>query len=219
MSILDKTWMVSKVLLVCGIVSSLIYVGTDVLASLLYEGYSYTDQAISELSAIGAPTRPLWVAMSFLYNPLVIAFGVGVWLSTGQKRGLRITGILLIVYGALGLSALLFPMNPREAEKTLTDTMHIIVTILAILLILLYIGFGSSARGKWFRLYSILTILALLVFGVLAFMQAPQINAGLSTPWFGVIERVSVYSPMLWVLILAFILLRQGTVPQDNQGQ
>jgi hypothetical protein len=217
MSISGKTWTVIKALLVCGILSSLLYVGTDILAAMQYEGYSYINQAISELSAIGAPTRPLWVAMGFLYNPLVIAFGIGVWLSAGPKRSLRVAGIFLIVYGALGLSAFLFPMNLREAEKTLTDTMHIILTGVTVLLTVLFIGFGSGARGKAFRLYSIATILTLLVFGALAGMQGPRIGAGLPTPWFGVIERVCVYSPLLWIMVLTIVLLRaQDAAPQDN---
>jgi len=45
--------MVRKLLLICGILSSLLYVGTDILAAMLYEGYSYTSQSISELGAIG----------------------------------------------------------------------------------------------------------------------------------------------------------------------
>ncbi len=43
-----------KVLLLCGILSSLLYVATDVLASWRYESYSYTDQT-SKLRLI----RPL----------------------------------------------------------------------------------------------------------------------------------------------------------------
>jgi hypothetical protein len=50
-----------KALLVSGVLASLLYLGTDVLAALLYEGYSYTDQTVSELSAIGSPTRHLVV--------------------------------------------------------------------------------------------------------------------------------------------------------------
>ena len=210
--------MARKVLLVCGILSSLLYVGTDVFAAMQWEGYSYTSQMISELMAIGAPTRPLLIALFSVYNPLVIAFGIGVWLSAGPKRSLRVAGIMLVAYGAVGQVALLFaPMHLRGTEVTLTDTMHQILTGVIVLLTLLYIGFGAAARGKRFRLYSILTILALLVFGALAGMQGPRMAAGLPTPWFGVIERVNVYSSMLWVLVLAVVLLHaQGTEPQDN---
>jgi hypothetical protein len=209
--------MVRKILLVCGILSSLLYVGTDILLARSWQGYSYTSQAISELSAIGAPTRPLWVAMSFLFNPLLIAFGIGVWGSAGGKRSLRVAGILLAVWGVLGFVWLFFPMHLRGAIGSATDTMHLILAGVTVLLMTVFIGFGSGARGKWFRLYSILTILAMLVFGALVSLQAPRVAAQLPTPWMGVMERMSVYSPMLWVLVLAVVLLRaQGRAPNSN---
>jgi hypothetical protein len=197
-----------KVLLICGILSSVLYVGIDILAAMRWEGYSYASQAISELSAIGAPTRSLWIAMTFLFNPLLVAFGIGVWLSAGFKRSLRVTGILLAVWGALGFVWLFFPMHLRGAIGSATDTMHLVMAGVTVLLMTLFIAFGSGARGKRFRLYSILTILAMLIFGALVGLQAPRVAAQLPTPWMGVMERVSVYSPMLWVLVLAVMLLR-----------
>ena len=38
-------------------------------------------------------------------------------------------------------------------------------------------------------------------------MQASRVAAQMPTPWLGVMERVSVYAPMLWVLVLAAVLL------------
>lgn len=197
-----------KVLLICGILSSLLYIGTDILASIGWEAYSYTDQAISELMAIGAPTRPFVVLPFTLYNPLVIAFGIGVWLSAGEKRSQRITGVLLVAYGMFSLTGPFFPMHQRGAEGSITDIMHIIITVALVLSMVLFIGFGAVTRGKGFRLYSMGTLLILVVFGALAFMQGPQIAAGLPTPWFGVIERMNIYTSMLWVLVLAVSLLR-----------
>jgi hypothetical protein len=212
--------MVLKVLLVCGILSSLLYAGTDILAAMRWEGYSYTSQTISELMAIGAPTRPLLVALLSVYNPLVIAFGIGVWGSAGRKSGLRVTGILMVAYGAVGFVGLLFaPMHLRGAEGSATDTMHAIVTSVLVLLILLFIGFGAAARGKGFHLYSIATILILLVFGALAGLQGPRIAAQLPTPWLGVMERVNVYFSLLWVLMLAVVRLRaQGSASTGVSG-
>jgi len=46
-----------KALLICGILSSPLYIGTEILAGMLWKGYSFTDQAVSELSAMDAPTR------------------------------------------------------------------------------------------------------------------------------------------------------------------
>ena len=203
--------MLKKILLICGIVSSLVYIGTDIIAAMSLEGYSYINSAVSELTAIGAPTRSFVIPLYIVYNALMIAFGIGVCWSANRKRALRITGILLATHGAFGLITQLSPMfsmSPRGAEGALNDIIHLVVMGVIVLLILGCIGFGAAAGGKWFRLYSIATILIMLVFGALSGMQGHKIAAGLPTPWFGVIERVDVYFPLLWVLVLAIVLLR-----------
>jgi len=200
--------MVRKFLLVCGILASLLYVGTDILAAMRWEGYSYTSQSVSELRAIGAPTRPFLVPVLLIYAMLEIAFGWGVREAAGQKRVLRIAGVLLIGLGVVDLVAPFSPMHLRGAESTLTDTMHVILTVVTVLLILLIIGFGATADGKRFRHYSIATILILLVSGAWAFLDAPLIAANLPTPWIGIRERINIYGYMLWMLVLAIALLR-----------
>ena len=50
-----------KPLLVSGILASLIYVVANIACAMRYEGYSSVSQTVSELSAIGAPTRTLWI--------------------------------------------------------------------------------------------------------------------------------------------------------------
>ena len=212
--------MVQKALLVCGILASRLYVGTDIFAAMRWEGYSYTSQSVSELRAIGAPTRPFLIPFLFIYGALEIAFGYGVREAAGQKRALRFTGVLLIVPGIVDLVAPFFPMHLRGAEKTLTDTMHVILTVVTVLLILLIIGFGAAANGKWFRLYSYATILVLIIFGALAFLDGPQIAANMPTPWMGVRERINIFGFMLWMMVLAIVLLRaQGTLLHNFNGE
>jgi hypothetical protein len=207
--------MVREILLVCGILSSLLYVGSDILAAMLWEGYSYTDQMVSELRAIGAPTRPLLVPVLTVYTVLEIAFGVGVWGSAGRKRALRVTGGLLIGLALVDLVAPFFPMQLRGTEFAFTDAMHIIFTIVTVLLILLIMGVGATAFGKRFRLYSIMTILVLVAFGALAGSAGPRVAADLPTPWVGIYQRINIYSYMLWVVVLAVALLRaQGDGPK-----
>lgn len=205
--------MIRKVLLVCGILSSAIYIGADILASAIYKGYSYTDQQVSEISAIGSPTRPFWVAMTSLWLLLVIAFAIGVWLSAGSKHSLRVTSALLVVFAIIGtLWTVVAPMNPRGVAGTsgwaLTDIMHVVFAPVQLLVMFSFIAFGSVAFGRSFRFYSIGTIMAMLVFGAWTGTRVSAIAAGQPTPWFGLIERVSVYAPILWVLVLAIVLLR-----------
>lgn len=198
--------MVRKLLLVCGILSSLLYVAMNIFVPMQFEGYSYASQTVSELSAIDAPTRPLWVPLGLAYTVLVIAFGLGVWGSAGRNRPLRVVGGLMVVYGVIG--AFWPPMHLRGTEFTLTDTMHIVFASVTTLLMLLAIGFGAAALGKRFRLYSIATIVLLLVFGALTGVDAPGVAANEPTPWIGVWERLQIGAYLLWVVVLAMALLR-----------
>jgi Protein of unknown function (DUF998) len=201
--------MLRKILLGCGIVSSVLYVAADVLATLRYEGYSYTDQQVSELMAAGAPTRALLVSLFTPYNMLVAAFTVGVWAAAGRNRTARITGAMLIGYAAVGqVTLLFFPMTPRGTGGTLRNVMHIPGTAVMSLCILLAMGFGATLLGRRFRWYSYGTILTLLVFGGLVALQASRIAANEPTPWMGVAERVNIYATMLWLAVLAGSLWR-----------
>ncbi len=202
--------MARKTLLVCGILSSLVYIGADVVAAGRWEQYSYTSQMISELMAIDTPTRPMLVVLFTISNLLATAFGVGVWLSARPgRRALRVAAWLFVAYGVVGEFALLFcPMHMREAAKTATDTRHIIATAALVLITFLYIGFAAAARGKTFRLYSIATVIVLFIFGALSGLQGPRIDQGLPTPGFGLMERVNIYASFLWMAVFALALLR-----------
>jgi len=202
-----------KVLLVCGILSSLLYVGTDILGGMLWEGYSFAHQAISELGAIGSPVGPLVSPFFTIYPVFVLAFGVGVWGSVGRNRALRVTGGLLIGIGLVGLAWTPFPMVLGEPVSSLANTMHSIFAGVQVLLTLLAIGFGAVAYRNWFRFYSIGTILTLLVAGVVAFWLAAA-QGGIAPPqWFGLIERINVYGYLLWMAVLAIVLLHPEKGP------
>jgi hypothetical protein len=203
-------------LLVCGIVSSLLYVAMNVFVAMQWEGYSSASQTVSELSAIGAPTRPQWVLLGIAYTLLVIAFGLGVWGSARRNRPLRVVGGLMVSYGVISLAWPFAPMHLRGERLSLTDTMHIVLAIVTVLLMLLAIGFGTAAFGTRFRLYSIATLMILLAFGALTFRDGPRIAANLPTPWVGVWERINIGVFLLWVVVLATTLLR---VPATAAGR
>ena len=199
-------------LLVCGILSSLLYVAMTIFIGMQWEAYSSASQTISELSAIGAPTRLLWVLPGAVYSALVTAFGWGVWKSAGRISALRMVGALIVAYGALGLLWPFAPMHPRDVlaagGSTLSDTMHIILASVTVLLMLLAIGFGAAAFGKGYRIYAISSLVILVTFGALTFLDGPRVAANLPTPWLGVWERINVGVFLLWIVVLAIALLR-----------
>jgi hypothetical protein len=196
-------------LLLCGLASSLLYVAMTVFVPLQWPAYSSSSQTISELSAIGAPTRPLWVPLGIVYTLLVAAFGVGVSRSARGNWPLRILGRLLVAYGIIGLGWL--PMHQRAVLAagggTLTDTMHIVWSVVTVVLMLVGIGFGAAALGRRFRLYSIATLVVLAIFGTLTYLDAPGVAANLPTPWLGVWERINVLGFMMWAAVLSIRLL------------
>jgi Protein of unknown function (DUF998) len=203
--------MVRRILLACGIAASLLYAAMLVLVPMQWEGYSSASQAISELSAIGAPTRPLWVVLGSVYTLLTAAFGFGVWRSAGRQRAIRVAGAALTVSGVLGL--FWPPMHLRGNEVTLTDSLHIAWTIATLVLMIVTIGCGAVALGKQFWLYSVATILLFVVFGGLTWLDAPLVAANLPTPWMGIWERANVALYLLWVVAFAIALLRVRMEP------
>lgn len=194
-------------LLACGILSSVLYIAMNVFVPMRYAGYSVTAQTVSELSAVGAPTRPLWVLLGTLYALLVVVFGLGVWTCAARRRPLQVVAACLIVDGVFSLYWP--PMQMRGAAFALTDALHILWSIATVLLMLGAIGFAAFALGRSFRIYSIATMLTLLLFGGLTGIDGPRIAADLPTPWVGVWERISIAAFMLWVALFAVALLRR----------
>ena len=195
------------ILLACGTAASLLYVFMLVVVPTKWEGYSSASQTISELSAIGAPTRQLWVWLGMVYTLLVAAFGLGIWSSARGNRPLRAVGALQVITGVIGL--FWPPMHLRGTETALTDTLHIVWMAASGLLTLIAMGLAAAALGKRFRIYSVASIVVLLATGALTSVDAPNVAANLPTPWIGVWERVSAGAWMLWLAVLAVALIRR----------
>jgi len=199
-----------KFLLFCGVLASLLYIAMNLFIPPLYEGFNCVTQTVSELSAVDAPTRPLWFVLGIIYTLLVAVFGWGVFKSAGEKGSLRIVGILMFLHGVLGLTW--SPMHQREVLAagggTFTDIWHLVMATVTVLLMFLSIGFGAAAFGKGFRFYSIATIIVFIVFGVLTFVEAPNVDKNGSTPYIGLWERINIAAFMVWMLVFSAILLR-----------
>ena len=194
-----------KLALIAGILSSLLYVTADIVCSIMYDGYSYSSQTVSELSAIDAPTRPIWTSVMLVYSLLMILFAWGIWQSANGNRKARIVAAILFVYVAIGF--FWPPMHQREVIAagggTLTDTLHIVFTFITVPLMMLAIGFGATLFGKTFKFYSIITILLMLSFGYMTSLDAPNLQANLPTPMIGVWERICIGLNLLWTIMLS----------------
>jgi hypothetical protein len=210
--------MLQRVMLACGILASLLYVATDILGGLRYPGYSFTSQAVSELMARGSPSEAFVDPLFLFSGVLGLAFGIAVFRHAGsQNRALRIAGMLLIAYTLLGFTGpTLFEMNPRGAGSVDTDTPHILLTGVTVMLMLSAIGFGGFALGKRFFIYSLATLLTVIFLGVLTIPFAGRLAAGEATPGLGIIERTMIGAWLLWEAMLAVSLLRPSSAQETR---
>ena len=202
--------MLRKFLLSCGVVSSAVYIAADLAAALLYADYhSFTVQAISELTAIGAPTKALVEPIFIAYDLLVIAFAAGLWMSAREDR-VRVTAAFVGCIGLVGLLGAPFAnMNVRGSEFAANDMWHIAVTTVIVLCIFGGVMFSAAAFGRGFFNYSMATLAMLAVFGVLAGLQGPRLLGGEPTPWLGMVERIHVGAYLLWMAMLSLTVWRR----------
>jgi hypothetical membrane protein len=212
--VMSRAWRgrtATRALLVAGIVASGVYVVGDLLSGLLYKGYSFTDQAISELSAYGSPVRSLMVAFLTVHGLLLVAFSVGLRRSGDRIRALRWVGIFLLAAIVVGLFLHpFFPMSSRAMEQGFNDTMHIVLTGVWGFLVFPAVVFAAVAYRGWFRLYSIGSLLVMVVFGWLAATAMQGIAEKLPTPWVGAFERINAYVYLAWLVVLAVTVMRRS---------
>ena len=207
------TSMTSKVLPVAAIASVSVYGLGDLVSGLLYDGYSYRDQWISELTAFGSPVRPLMVAAILVHGVLLMAFGMGIWQLAARKT-LHWVGRLLIVAGAIGLPThTVFAMSSRWMTGGFNDTMHASLSVAFGLVVFVAVALSAIAYHGWFRLYAILTIPVLVVFAAASSVAIQGIEENF-TPWAGAFERINAYSYFAWLIVLAVTVHRsQRTRP------
>lgn len=205
-----------ETLFAAGFLSSVVYVGFDLIAAARYPGYSLVNQAISELSAIGAPTADLWAWMGPLYAVLFVAFAIGVLRAGRGNRALRLAGWIMLAFVAWGMLWPFFPMHQRGTETTTTDIGHLVLGAGSSLFILGFIGAGAFALGTRFRAWSFASAVVYFATMLGTFGYVARVAAGAPTPWLGVVERVMIYSYLIWVAVLAAALLRRDYAQRES---
>ncbi len=190
-----------KALLSCGIAAAVIFILIN-LSGAAWPGYNFITQSISDLSAIGAPTRAAAYPLTIIYGVLMTAFGIGIWLLAHGKTAMRMTAALVLAYALFGLVAAL--VFPNRIGTNAENILYIMPMALSIFSIVAAIGMGAIAFRSWFRFVS-LGILALFaamtLIGIFAAPQSaePVARAGLQ-------ERSMMVFNLLWVVLLARVL-------------
>jgi len=204
--------MEKKFLFFGGILGPIVFILNDIIGGIITPNYNYIINAVSELTQAGSENIYLLGSLFLISALMFIVFGIGMFLNYKDKRSkLLFTGSILIIITGIfsGLTGTVFPMDPFNGDLTFAGTMHIILTAInaiMVMSIILMIGIGLYREKLWrsFRLYSIITVLIMVIFG--GFTPVLIMNdIGL----LGLFERVVIYANFLWFFVLAFKLIRE----------
>ena len=197
-------------LLVCGVVAAVVSAAADLIASAARPGYNLASQSASVLTEPGAPTRTFVVGYNLTVGLLVIAFAIGLWLSAGRKRFLRvIAGVLVIAAMLQGVAVVLYPFHPGEPNSSPANTINVALMAPSVAGWFLAIALGAVAFKSWFRWFSVSLLVALFVEDFLTTAGASWFVAGGSAgSLVGIQERASGYGFYAWLALLSLVQVR-----------
>jgi hypothetical membrane protein len=187
-----------------GVIGVFFYFLHVILGTIFYEGYNSMAQAISDLTASNSPSRNIAAPFSFFYGIFTVIFSTYFSVYFKQKINKFVTfgaGFFCIMEIVSFLGYTFFPLSESGYAGTFQDKMHLAVTIIVVLftitaLILFIIGFFRTENLKYLAIISLCTFLLLLTGSML-------INI-LPKDYFGIAERINVYSIVIYTGILSF---------------
>jgi hypothetical protein len=193
-------------LLALGLLASLVKVASDLFAGIRWNGYSFKSQSISELGAIGSPTRSIVVPFELAYDLLMTAFGIGLWQVAEGSPFLRVAAALVIANALISLVVILFfPMRLGSTDKPPISSTHLVLMATSVLCFLLAILLGGVAQGGWFLFFSLSIPFLYMVLAVArTIILGPRKQLDPRST-IGAQERTMAAGYLLWVAVLSLM--------------
>ena len=190
---------------ICGVLSLLSYLAMVIFSQLAYPGYDWMRMAVSELSAVGAPSRELAAQLNSLFGPCGIVSVMAVCVAAA---GCRTGKLRLGVYCFAAMEWLCmvgyscFPWVSEADHLIFQNVMHLAITVLVVLLsIVSLVLIAVSARKENLRSLGIWAgiCLAAMLVGAVGTNAPPQ-------SVFGIFERLSTMSAVVFNAVLGWYL-------------
>jgi surface polysaccharide O-acyltransferase-like enzyme len=192
-----------KLIPLLGIFSVAFYFLHVILGEIFYEGYNPLAQAVSDLTASNSPSKNIARLFSMFYGICAVTFSIGFFVYIRNKINKAVT-VSAFIFCTMNIVSFfgytIFPLSESGYAGTFQDKMHMVVTVLVVLLtivslVLYTIGFLRAKEHKWLGVISISTLLILMI-GAMLINAVPK-------EYFGVAERINVYSIILYTGILS----------------
>ena len=194
-----------------GIIQLISYTAAVVFSPTAFPGYDWKSMAVSDLSAVDAPSRMLWDQLSAFYNvgSVVCATCVSIYVSEKKiSTKLFRLGVYLftIMNWISNVGYKMFPLSDSGKDIAgFQEIMHMVITaavvLLSILSLVLLIIVGC--KKKEVRGIGIWAIIALVL------MFAGAIGSGVvPKEYFGIFERFSTLSAVGFNTVLGVYLFK-----------
>ena len=192
---------------ICGIISLLSYTAMVVFSPLAYPGYDWLSMAVSDLSAVGAPSAELAGQLNALYGPCGLVSIMAVCVAAKNLKT-RILRLGIYFFAAMewisDVGYKLFPSVADSDSGHPQNIMHLIVTALVVIfslaaLILSIIGAKKEGMKSLF-IWACVCLTAMLL--------GPIGTGIMPKAVFGLFERFSTFSAVTFNAVLGVFLLR-----------
>ena len=200
---MDKNGKIIKAISLLGLLGSIFYFLHIIFGNIFYNGYNPLAQAISDLTALNSSSRKIASIFSMIYGIFTVIFSIGFFINI-QNTINKIVTLGSFIFCAMTIVSFFgytfFPLTESGYADTFQDKMHAIVTIFVVAftisaMIFFIIGFLKSKNYKHLGIISLCTLLLL-------FLGAMLINI-LPKEYFGIAERINVYSIIIYTGILS----------------
>lgn len=185
-----------------GIISIIFYLLHDIVGAMNYPGYNWMSQAVSDLTFTDASSFVIasgFVTVYKILNCLCCAL-LCILIKNENKKSLRLGVYLFSIMNFISaIGYALFPLSSAGYDGSVQSFIHVYV-LTALVVLLSIISLILIAVGSFKSKYKLLGILAIVSL-VLMFIGAIG-SANVSKEIFGVIERLSTYSVVIFTGIL-----------------
>mgnify|MGYP003295993416 FL=1 len=200
---------------ILGLISLLSYTAMVVFSPLAYPGYDWMTMAVSELSAVGAPSADLANRLNSLFGPcaLVSIMAVCVAVANNPSKRFRFGVYCFAAMEWLcNVGYTCFPWVSDAPNSAPQNVMHLLVTVLVVIfslaaLALILLGAkkaGQKSLGIWAGI-------------CLAAMLIGPIGTGLlPASVFGLFERLGTFSVVVFNAVLGMYLF-SGKLEAKNE--
>ncbi len=201
-------------LAIAGMVAPILYISVATVLGLLEPGYSHRTMMMSVLGGVGGLRGAAFNIGLILTGMLLIAFGFGLQRGINQGKGKRIGLVLLVIAGVGLMGSAYFHCNLGCVnvikEPDFRGQIHMLFaffTGLSFSFSPLLFYFGQKKDPRWEK-YSAVTLAAAILANIPGIIFWITMFTTRLPEWEGIIQRLGLLFPLIWVEVMAIQLLR-----------